>query len=301
MKVLAKWKTYTMALFAGVLLMVATVIGDNQTDQSTGDTMPITKKPTIMILGSSHLANPGGDLYNKKMDEVLAPKRQAELQQLIEQLIRFKPTKIAVEVDPRSDAELQAEYDTYLDGNLRLERHEIHQIAFRLAKQMGHPKVHCVDYFSTEPPRLPESKINRDLIDPITFAKEHNQEHLILQPPGGGKMAQDEKGTTWIESEKYVSIIDMYIRDNNPERSLADHQMYLRLARIGLNDQYPGANWVAHTWYARNLKICINLTRITESADDRILLIIGAGHVFLVQQFLEDSGDYIVESPLKYL
>ena len=47
--------------------------------------------------------------------------------------------------------------------------------------------------------------------------------------------------------------------------------------------------------------IFVNLTRITESADDRILLIIGAGHVFLVQQYLEDSGDYIVESPLKYL
>jgi len=43
------------------------------------------------------------------------------------------------------------------------------------------------------------------------------------------------------------------------------------------------------------------LTRITESTDDRILLIIGAGHVYLVQQFLEESGDYIIENPLRYL
>ena len=47
--------------------------------------------------------------------------------------------------------------------------------------------------------------------------------------------------------------------------------------------------------------IFVNLTRITESANDRILLIIGAEHVFLIQQYLENSGDYIVESPLKYL
>ena len=87
----------------------------------------------------------------------------------------------------------------------------------------------------------------------------------------------------------------------NPEGRLADHQSYLLSARIGLADKYLGANWLAHIWYARNLKIFVNLTRITESDDDRILLIIGAGHVFLVQQFLEDSGDYIVESPLKYL
>ncbi len=47
--------------------------------------------------------------------------------------------------------------------------------------------------------------------------------------------------------------------------------------------------------------IFVNLTRITESDDERILLIIGAAHTFLIRQFLEDSGDYIVESPLKYL
>ena len=79
------------------------------------------------------------------------------------------------------------------------------------------------------------------------------------------------------------------------------HRAYLHDARIGLGDKYPGADWLAHIWYARNLKIFVNLTRITESDDDRIFLIIGGGHLFLVRQFLEDSGDYIIESPLKYL
>ena len=37
-------------------------------------------KPTIMILGSGHLANWGADRINYRMDDVLAPKRQAELQ-----------------------------------------------------------------------------------------------------------------------------------------------------------------------------------------------------------------------------
>ena len=108
-------------------------------------------------------------------------------------------------------------------------------------------------------------------------------------------------GTVWVEREGYEPLVDMYIRINDPESIRADHQSYLRTARIGLKDQYPGANWVSHWWYAHNLKNFVNLTRITESTDDRILLIIGAGHVFLIQQFLENSGDYIVESPLQYL
>ena len=300
MKVLAKWKTYTMTLLTGVLFIVATATGDNQTELSTGDTTQMTKKPTIMILGSTHLANPGMDAFNTKMDDVLAPKRQREIEQLVTQLKAFRPTKVAIEADERFDAKINADYHGYLEGTYQLKRGEGDQIGFRLAKQMGHPKIYCVDYW---PERwLILEKIDDHLIDYYAFAETHNQEHFLGPPPvTEGKIVKDKEGTTWIEPERYQSIIEMYIQDNEPQGRRADHQAYLQSARIGLGDQYPGANWVAHSWYARNLKIFVNLTRITESADDRILLIIGAGHVFLVQQFLEDSGDYIVESPLDYL
>lgn len=93
----------------------------------------------------------------------------------------------------------------------------------------------------------------------------------------------------------------MYIRLNQPEWVRSTHQQFLRYSRIGLGDGYPGANWLGYFWYPRNIKTFVNLTRITESADDRILLIIGAGHTYLIQQFLEESEDYIIESPLKCL
>lgn len=260
------------------------------------------KKPTIMILGSTHLANPGMDAFNTKMDDVLAPKRQREIEELVKQLKEFKPTKIALERDEKTNGVgTQTEYQGYLKGTYELKRNEHDQIGFRLAKQMGHPKVHCVDYWPKQNPFFPDD-FDRDLIDYPKFAETHDQEHLLPFGPTEGKTTKDEKGATWVEPEKYVPIIDMYIRDNDPEGRRAEHQLYIGwIARIGLNDRYPGANWLSHSWYDRNLKIYVNLTRITESADDRILLIIGAGHVYLVQQFLKDSGDYIVESPLKYL
>ena len=256
-------------------------------------------KPTIMILGSTHLANPGIDHFNTKMDDVLAPKRQREIEQLVEQLEAFKPTKIAFEIDHLNTG-TQANYQGYLKGIYELNRSEGDQIGFRLAKEMGHSKVYSVDYFRDNP--IFRGGIDWDLIDYRKFAEEHNQEHLLPPPPAEGKVTQDETDATWIEAEKYVSIIDMYIRDNEPEGRRLSHQRYMRwIARVGLGDEYPGANWLSHIWYDRNLKIFVNLTRITESADEQILLIIGAGHVFLVQQFFEESGDYIIESPLKYL
>ena len=64
MKTLVKRKFHLMTLFVAVLLTVATATSDNQTDVSTGGVKQMTQKPTIMILGSSHLANPGMDGSN---------------------------------------------------------------------------------------------------------------------------------------------------------------------------------------------------------------------------------------------
>ena len=71
-------------------------------------------------------------------------------------------------------------------------------------------------------------------------------------------------------------------------------------AQIGVGDQYVGLDWLLR-WYERNLKIFVNPTRITESPDERILLLIGIGHVCILHQFLEDSADYVVDSALNYL
>ncbi len=261
-------------------------------------------KPTIMILGSGHLANPGEDRFNFRMDDVLAPKRQREIQQLVTQLKPFRPTKIAIQADERFAHEINADYHGYLEGTYELKRGESNQIGFRLAKQMGHPKVYCVDYFPEQDPFFLED-FDWDLINVDKFAMEHNQEHLLPKVEDfitpDEKTRQEEDGRVWIESKQYESLIEMYIRCNEPEGRRADHQVYLRISQIGVDNQYTGANWVGNFWYPRNLKVFVNLTRITESADDRILLIIGAGRVFLLQQFLKDSGDYIVENPLKYL
>lgn len=306
MQRLFKCEFYLITLLAAMLFMVGAAIGNDQTDSTREDIEQITQKPTIMILGSSHLSNETLDAFNTKMDDVRAPKRQREIQQLVEQLKEFKPTKIALEVDEIYDAEFHTKYQGYLNGTYELNRTETDQIGMRLAKQMGHPKLYCVDYrldYRKNDPFMPWDEFDWNLTDYRGFAKEHNQEHLLPPPPmPEGKATEDEKGAIWIEPEKYEPIVDMYIGLNEPEYIREDHQRYIRWnARIGLGDKYPGANWLSHYWYDRNIKIYVNLTRITESANDRILLIIGAAHVYLIQQFFEESGDYIVESPLKYL
>lgn len=249
----------------------------------------MTKGPTLMILGTFHMANPGKDVINFEADDVLTPKRQREIEQLVKRLNKVKPTKIAVEVELEKDAELEERYQNYLNGDYQLGRNEVDQIGFRLARAMGHHKVYPVDWNKSPP-------VDFATIDFESFAKANNQKALLEEAysKGRGLVAKEE------EIQERGSLIDLYQYDNQPKNLREGHRIYFTLVRIGNNDQYPGADWVQY-WYGRNLKIFVNLTRITESDDDRILLIIGSGHVWVLQQFVEDSGYYILESPLKYL
>lgn len=260
------------------------------------------QKTTFMLLGSDHLGNPGINYINFQYDDVLAPKRQREIKQLVKQLKAFSPTKIAITVDERFNEEIQQKYQGYLNGTYQLTRNQYEQIGFQLAKELKHPKLYCIDYWPEEDPFLSFSDTRtQELINFAGFAKAHNQEHLMPDMATEGKVTQDENSVNWIKPEQYESMIDIHRRLNLPKTLYKYHQVYLQIAKIGQGHQYPGANWVTYIWYARNIKIFVNLTRITESADDRILLIICAGHVFLMQRFLEDSGIYTIENVLEYL
>src|SRR5712692_9321202 len=95
---------------------------------------PPAARAEVLVLGVYHMSNPGHDIFNMKADDVLAPKRQAEIAQLIEVLKRFHPTKIAVEAEGDGSPKRYAEY---LAGKHELTRNEIEQLGFRLAKELG--------------------------------------------------------------------------------------------------------------------------------------------------------------------
>jgi len=134
-----------------------------------------------------------------------------------------------------------------------------------------------------------ESVGNRGIGDVFDWAKANQQE---LAREVFGDIA-DQDATT-------ESIVDMLRSCNHPENVQQDHTRYMNLARIGSQNDYVGVDWL-RWWYQRNLIIYVNLTRLVESPDDRILLLIGAGHVYLVSQFLKESGLFEVESAYSYL
>ena len=53
-----------------------------------------------------------------------------------------------------------------------------------------------------------------------------------------------------------------------------------------------GADALSLYWYNRNLRIYRNIQRITDSQEDRILVVFGSGHIQILKQLVESSPEY---------
>ncbi len=99
-----------------------------------------------MILGTYHMDNPRLDAKNLEADDVLLPKRQREITELVEKLARFNPTKIAIEAPYSEKTQWNNRYKKFLAGEHKLTRNEIEQIGFQLAKRLNHQTLYPVDF-----------------------------------------------------------------------------------------------------------------------------------------------------------
>jgi len=245
-------------------------------------------QPAILLLGTGHLANHNRDVFNVQFDDMLAPQRQQEIAACVERLARFRPTKVALEIGTDREKELNADYHHYRAGSFSLTADEIHQLGFRLAAALGHPRIYAIDW--NEP-----IGDGRGLDPVFAFAQAHQPE-LYDQLIGGGQQELRAEQATIATT----TILDL-LRDTNAPTSLqVSHQVYLTLARVGVAKDYVGIGWV-EGWYGRNLRIFVNLTRIINAPQDRVLVIYGAGHIPLLTQFIRDSGLYTLESAERYL
>jgi Family of unknown function (DUF5694) len=95
--------------------------------------------------------------------------------------------------------------------------------------------------------------------------------------------------------------MSIWLSETNASANLAaSHRNYFDIALIGDAAAQPGAAWVGH-WYARNLRVFANLERLAPSKTDRVLVIYGAGHAYLLNQFAVESGAFDVKPVSQFL
>jgi hypothetical protein len=222
--------------------------------------------PEVLVLGVYHMANPGRDVFNTQADDVLSPMRQTEIAQVIEVLKDFRPTKIAVEAD-FSDKSVPRNYTDYLAGRHELTRNEIEQIGFRLAMEVGHATIHPVDADGEFP-----------FLHLVNYAKASGRSEeldALLDEIGGKVKAFDE----YLASH---TVLEALLSMNSDESVAEDVGYYYRQAEFGEHWDWAGADLVS-AWFRRNMRIYSNVVQLIASPDERVLVIVGAGHLGWLQ------------------
>jgi len=244
---------------------------------------PAALRPQLMVVGVAHFDNPSRDVVNTRVDDVTAPRRQKEMAAIVEALAAFHPTHVAVEWPAAKQDRLDARYAAYRAGTYKLSRDETDQLGLRLAAKLNLPRVDAVDWLDEPPgqdadydwqayPATPEAKARRAaLTDPAQGARDT------------AEMRRETLGA-WLHAL------------NTPVRLATMNRVYFDYAMLGDETRAPGPNWVG-AWHTRNLRIFAHLARLADRPDDRVLVIYGAGHGFLLNEFASQSGAFKVVSP----
>jgi Family of unknown function (DUF5694) len=244
----------------------------------------------VMIVGSYHFASPGLDVNNIKVDSVLTPTRQAEIDAVATALLAFKPTRVMVETQSDSADLAVAAYRSFTPDRLRTVSNESEQLGFRIAYRSGLPVVYGIDEqpAAGEPDYFPYDRLQKTaetLGQSGTLAKAGETIKPFL--------------TAFEKAMASETVAQLLIRMNGMQ-NIRDHRaFYYGVLGIGDTNDQVGADLNA-MWYLRNAKIFAKLMRVAKPGD-RILVVYGAGHNYWLRHLASETPGFRFVDPVPYL
>ena len=270
-------KTSHMRLLAGLVGLLAFTASC----EATAADGPHTQ---VLLIGIDHLGKKH-DVHNSPNIDSLAPQHQAEIKEIIDDVARFKPTKVMVERDYQ-DPKTTAEYQRYLAGKFTLGPNEVYQYGFRLAALAHNPSIYCIDTIQDFP---------FDYEGMTASAAKHGQQAVL--DASEAELAPYLAKLDDLTLHGTVGDVLRYL--NRPEALAMNGDYYAYIARVGADTDYAGADLVS-TWYARNVHIYANMLRQV-TPGDRVVVFIGAGHTPSLRWLIQQSPDLELVDTESYL
>jgi len=213
--------------------------------------------------------------------DVRSPARQRELDHVLTKLAAWKPTRIAIEQDVDRQRRLDSLFTRYPGDGLDTLRNEIYQIGFKLAKRLGLSGVAAVDADA------------RQLDSAMTEQEWGNRQKALVRGPLSATN-WDARFTALYRADDSLktirSLSETLIYVNSPERLTTGHGHNLVNNLLnGTPGDYFGADGFVSAWYNRNIRIYSNFVRLIRTPEERVLVIIGAGHVPILRHLMQSS------------
>jgi len=235
----------------------------------------------VMILGTFHFTGGGNDVVNPEVDDFLAPGGQAEIKAVLDKLELYGPDKVMLELELQYEDEFNQEYRGYLAGKHELGVNERQQLGMRLAARLGHERLYAIDYDNF-----------LDYRGALAAAEELGQDHLLEAMEVG-----IERTSASFKSQEGLSLEERLIRLNMV--SEFDHNFFMRIAQMGSVENPQGTLQIL-TWWERNLVMFARTTQYAEPGD-KILIIVGSGHNYVLNELFGSTEGIKLTNPISYL
>lgn len=245
------------------------------------------KQAEVLLVGTFHFAYYGLDAHKTSEEDkidILSAEKQKEVDELVDYIIKFKPTKLIVEGGHNSGY-IMHRYRECKNGNREMIANEIDQICFRLMDKLGLDTLYGADAES-----IYDNMYNSK--DSLVF-----RPYLDSLYQDWDFRSDDEWSQRYMEWYEYgdkmstqMSLLDNFKGMNEEKATKRRHGAYL-VGDFKLGN-HRGADALAMYWYSRNLRIFRNIQQVTTSSDDRILVLFGAGHMSILKQLFESTPEY---------
>jgi len=239
------------------------------------------EKAQILVVGTFHFNYPGLDVAKTTPEnqiDVLKEPKKSEVSKLIDHIKKYKPNKIAIEATDKWNA--TDKFKKYKSGEYRDQRDERFQIGMRIANEINLDTLYSIDAnsMSDDIEKLDSTYI-KELYKGFDFKSDDPYRKMTLK---------------WYEGESKIipktSLLNYFKHLNSRESHLYSYGAYL-VGDFKLDNQ-RGADILSFWWYNRNVRIFRKLQKITETKNDRILVIIGNGHAAVLRHLIESSPEY---------
>jgi len=252
------------------------------------------QKQEVLLIGTFHFANPNLDAVKTIDFDILANQPQIELENIANKVKAFNPDQIFVEWPANEQASLDSLYQMYIKGTFQnyikqkyqhskqfssFNEDETFQLAFRAGKKAGLNTIYGMDYQMSLP------------FDTVMKAIETAKQTELMEEINQFMKVSADKANL---QRKTMGLTQILLQMNTPEYRANNAGFYLKaLNKAGSKESFVGAYSVSE-WYRRNLYMYSLVQKLTKSTDKKIVILLGAGHVSMIKQFIELENKFKV-------
>lgn len=223
-------------------------------------------KPQIMIVGSHHYRE---NFSSSEPNEVFLN----SLETLRGYLIDFEPSRVCIELEKDIQGTVD-EYYSHYDPS-KFYKNESYDLGFYIGEHLSLKSILAID-------RMGDSDDSTDLSSAYEWAKENDE--LFIQRIEGSQSFHSNLREL---NDAYQITLEL----NKPLNYKRDEELYGHMMLLG-EDWKTSIPWLSW-WYKRNM---IMVNNITENLDDtdKVIVIVGSDHVYILKQMLESSNAFNV-------